>query len=106
MKTATPQAAPRDTITVERILAAFNEAGLRLTRPRQLIAERLAEHAANRTDFATDELWQQLQRINPQPGRATLFRAVEVLVDPGVLDRIELGDGTRRYRVCDSGQHH
>jgi Fe2+ or Zn2+ uptake regulation protein len=31
---------------------------------------------------------------------------VDVLVELGVLDRIELADGTRRYRVCDRGHHH
>ena len=96
----------RRPVTADGIMAAFNAAGLRSTRPRQIIASRLAEHALHRTDFATDELWQQLQSVDPQLGRATLFRAVDILVGLGVLDRIELGDGTRRYRVCTSGHHH
>ncbi len=87
-------------------MAAFDSAGLRHTRPRQIIAQHLADYAAQGTPFATDELWQQLQAIEPQLGRATLFRAVDVLVELGVLDRIELGDGTRRYRACDRGHHH
>ncbi|HLJ67046.1 MAG TPA: Fur family transcriptional regulator [Chloroflexota bacterium] len=96
----------RTPVTADGIMAAFSAAGLRSTRPRQIIASRLASHAADQTDFATDELWQQLQAIDPQLGRATLFRAVDVLVELGVLDRIELGDGRRRYRVCASGHHH
>jgi Fe2+ or Zn2+ uptake regulation protein len=93
-------------MTADAIMQAFDSVGLRHTRPRQIIAHRLAEHAAMRTDFATDDLWQQLQQVDPRLGRATLFRAVDVLVDLGVLDRIEIGDGTRRYRVCDPGHHH
>jgi Fe2+ or Zn2+ uptake regulation protein len=100
------QAGEREPVTADAILTAFRTAGLRNTRPRHVIAERLAEYAVQQTDFATDELWQQLQQVDPQLGRATLFRAVDVLVDLGVLDRIELGDGTRRYRVCDRGHHH
>jgi Fur family ferric uptake transcriptional regulator len=96
----------REPITAEAIMAAFNDAGLRNTRPRQVIAQHLAEHAAKRTDFATDEFWKELQQIEPQLGRATLFRAVDVLVDLGILDRIELGNGARRYRVCTAGHHH
>lgn len=93
-------------VTEHAILAAFDTAGLRTTRPRRLIAERLADYAAAGSDFATEELWQGLQTVTPQLGRATLFRAVDVLVELGVLDRIELADGTRRYRVCDRGHHH
>jgi Fe2+ or Zn2+ uptake regulation protein len=93
-------------VTEHAILAAFDTAGLRTTRPRRVIAERLAAYAASGSDFATDELWQELHAVDPQLGRATLFRAVDVLVELGVLDRIELADGARRYRVCDSGHHH
>jgi Fe2+ or Zn2+ uptake regulation protein len=100
------QTSPRVPITEHAILSAFDTAGFRTTRPRRLIAQRLAARAASGSDFATDELWQELQREDPQLGRATLFRAVDVLVELGVLDRIELADGTRRYRVCDRGHHH
>ena len=95
----------RTTITADEIIAVFASAGLRNTRPRQVIAQQLAEHAASGTDFATDDLWQQLQG-NSGVGRATLFRAVDLLVDLGVLDRIEVADGARRYRVCAAGHHH
>lgn len=96
----------RTPVTANAILEAFDSAGLRTTRPRRLIAQRLAEYAARGTAFGTEELWQQLQQLHPHLGRATLFRSVDVLADLGVLDRIELGDGTRRYRVCDRGHHH
>jgi Fe2+ or Zn2+ uptake regulation protein len=100
------RASTRATVTADAILEALDSAGLRNTRPRRVIAEQLAEYAARGTAFGTDELWQALQRGYPHLGRATLFRSVDVLADLGVLDRIELGDGTRRYRVCDSGHHH
>jgi Fe2+ or Zn2+ uptake regulation protein len=94
------------TITASSILDAFEAAGLRTTRPRRLIAERLAEVAARGEDFATDDLWQALLSQDPQLGRATVFRAVDVLVDRGVLDRVSFADGTHRYRVCGPGAHH
>jgi Fur family ferric uptake transcriptional regulator len=94
------------TITANSILEAFDTAGLRNTRPRRLIAQRLAEVAARGADFATDDLWQDLLREDPQLGRATVFRAVDVLVEQGVLDRVSFADGTHRYRVCGPGSHH
>jgi Fur family ferric uptake transcriptional regulator len=106
MESASCSSGSREHVNAEGILRAFGQAGLRNTRPRRVIARCLAEHAASEKDFATEELWQQLQPSNPHLGRATLFRAVDVLADLGVLDRIELGDGTRRYRVCGTAHHH
>ena len=94
------------TITTEAILDAFATVGLRNTRPRRLIAHRLAELAARGDDFATDDLWQELLRMNPRLGRATVFRAVDVLVEQGILDRVTFADGTHHYRVCTPGGHH
>jgi len=92
--------------TADTILAAFDAAGFRHTQPRAAIARQLATYASGGIDFATDDLWQQLQHEHAGIGRATLFRAIDVLVDLGVLDRIELADGTHRYRVCSRGHHH
>jgi Fe2+ or Zn2+ uptake regulation protein len=93
-------------ITMETILHTFDTAGLRSTRPRRLIARRLAELARATRDFATEDLWHELQRADPRLGRATVYRAVETLVDQGVLDRVEFADGTHRYRVCGGTAHH
>jgi Fe2+ or Zn2+ uptake regulation protein len=92
--------------TVERFLAAFEEAGMHQTRPRRLTAEGLARHAAAGTDFATDELWRELQQADPRLGRATVYRQVEALVNLGLVDRISFADGTHRYRVCGERHHH
>ena len=81
--------------------------GLRNTRPRRLIAEKLAEFAAAERDFATDELWAELKQADPELGRATVFRSVDLLVEQGILDRVAFADGTHRYRVCGGdGTHH
>jgi len=94
------------TMTTETILTAFEEMGLRNTRPRRLLAERLAALAASATDFSTDELWHELKQVDPRLGRATVYRTVEVLLKEGVLDRVEFADGTHRYRVCGERHHH
>jgi len=90
----------------EKIYAAFDEVSQRNTRPRRLIAERLIELAAKGEDFTTDDLWQELRQAEPKMGRATVFRAVEKLVELGLLDRIEFADGTHHYRVCGGAHHH
>ena len=91
---------------VERGLLVFEDMGLRNTRQRRLIAERLESLAADSQDFTTDDLWHELRRDDPQLGRATVFRAVEVLVQRRMLDRIVFPDGTHRYRLCGARSHH
>lgn len=90
----------------ERIREAFAETSQRQTRPRQRIAEQLIALAESGTDFTIEDLWQTLRQVEPQMGRATVYRAVEMLVQVGLLNRIEFADGSHHYRVCDGGHHH
>jgi Fe2+ or Zn2+ uptake regulation protein len=89
-----------------RIVDAFEAMGLRNTRPRRLIAQRLACLAASRSEFTAHDLWRELQAVDPQIGRATVYRAVDVLLQQALLDRVPFADGTHRYRVCGVNHHH
>ena len=93
-------------MTEEAILALFDKPGMRSTRPRRIIAQRLAALAAGGEDFATEDLWRALQADDPRIGRATVYRAVEILLREGVLDRVPFADGTHRYRLCGTNHHH
>ncbi|HEX4715686.1 MAG TPA: transcriptional repressor [Ktedonobacteraceae bacterium] len=93
-------------VIAEQIRAAFAGTSQRKTRPRQLIAECLIERAAAGVDFTVDDLWHTLRQKEPQMGRATVYRAVEMLVQVGLLDRVEFADGTHHYRVCGGTHHH
>ncbi len=93
-------------VIAERIRAAFVETSQRQTRPRQLIADHLIALAESGTDFTIDDLWQTLRQVEPQMGRATVYRSVEMLVQIGLLNRVEFADGTHHYRVCGGGHHH
>jgi Fur family ferric uptake transcriptional regulator len=90
----------------EKIYAVFDQECQRTTRPRRAIAERLVELAHSGGDFSMDDLWQDLRQREPRLGRATVYRSVEMLVNAGLLDRIEFADGTHRYRVCGGDEHH
>jgi len=90
----------------EKIRSAFEDEGRRKTQPRQRIADRLVELAASGQDFSVEQLWHDLQKIDPSFGRATVFRAVEMLVDLGLLNRIEFSDGSHTYRACGDNHHH
>jgi Fur family ferric uptake transcriptional regulator len=90
----------------ERLLAAFEAEGLRNTRPRRVIAEQLAALAASDADFTAQDLWRELQARDPGLGRATVYRAVDLLLSKGMLDRVPFADGTHRYRLCGGAHHH
>ena len=78
----------------------------RKTRPRSRISRRLAELAASGADFTVEELWRDLKQLDPHLGRSTVFRAVELLVHQGLLNRVEFADGRHTYRACGSEHHH
>ncbi len=90
----------------ERLLAVFEAAGLRNTRPRREIVEQLAALAASGADFTAQDLWRDLQASDPGLGRATVYRAVDLLLSKGMLDRVPFADGTHRYRLCGGAHHH
>ncbi|MBO0777728.1 MAG: transcriptional repressor [Ktedonobacteraceae bacterium] len=90
----------------QKIATALDQAGQRTTRPRRLIADRLAELAARSTDFSIDDLWQDLRQQDHRLGRATLYRSIEVLLQQRLLDRITYADGSHRYHVCRDNTHY
>jgi len=93
-------------VIADKIRAVFDETSQRRTRPRELIEKRLVELAASGADFTIDDLWQAMRQEKPRLGRATVYRALEKLVNMGLLGRIEFADGTHHYRVCGDRHHH
>jgi len=82
--------------TVEELL---NARGLRLTASRRAVVD---EALAGDEPFSVAEM----QRRLPQLGRATIFRAIRLLVELGLLCRVLLEDGTPRYRASAAAHHH
>jgi Fur family ferric uptake transcriptional regulator len=92
--------------TGDKIRAAFDEQGQRWTHQKDQISTRLAELAGAGVDFSVEELWQYLRQVDPHMGRATVFRAVEMLVNRNLLNRIDFADGSHKYRACGESHHH
>jgi len=90
----------------EKIRAALVEQGGRQTHAKAQIAVRLSDLADSGNVFTSESLWQDLQQLNPHLGRATVFRAVEALVNKGLVNRIEFADGSHMYRACGDAHHH
>jgi Fur family ferric uptake transcriptional regulator len=82
---------------------AFEAAGHRLTRPRRVLAELIQARggAFSAADLANDA---RARRLGI--GRATIFRAIELLEEIGALERIDLPTGEHAYVPCGPAHHH
>lgn len=93
-----------DTAWAEHALEALHEAGLRRGGARIAVVEALAMHECAVTALQLDD---ELRDREPRVGRASIYRALELLEELGLVQRIEKTRGTAAYeRVEPSGHHH
>jgi Fur family transcriptional regulator, ferric uptake regulator len=84
----------------EWMLRRLDEEGVRLTGRRELVVNAIADKPGSFTPEAL------VDELRPHGiGRATVYRALDVLEDLGVLNRVHLG-ACHAFTVCDEGHHH
>ena len=76
------------------IVDALDHAGYRLTEPRRAVADLIAEHDGH---FTAAELETAARERRLGISRATLFRALELLTELGVVERLDLPTGEHAY---------
>ena len=81
------------------IMAILENRGYRSTAPRRAIARLMEE---KRQGFTAEEIGNEL----PQVGRATVFRTIKLLLETGVVCRLNLLDGAPRYTLSSVEHHH
>ncbi|MDQ6670200.1 MAG: transcriptional repressor [Chloroflexota bacterium] len=82
------------------MLRRLDEEGVRLTGRRELVVQAIADKPGSFTPEAL------VDELRPQGiGRATVYRALEVLERLGVLTRVHLG-ACHAFTVCDESHHH
>ncbi len=87
----------------EPLVEALGEAGYRLTEPRRIVADLVAEHEGH---FTANDLIAEAQRRDLGIGRATIFRALDLFTELQLLERIDLPNGDHAYVPCLPGYHH
>jgi Fur family ferric uptake transcriptional regulator len=85
------------------IIERIQERGLRVTRPRRLIIRSVLSQPG---PFSAEELLSRLHRSGSAPGRATVFRTLDLLVELGVLDRVHHPSGLHRYVLAGTDHRH
>jgi Fur family ferric uptake transcriptional regulator len=85
------------------IVSALDRAGYRLTAPRLAVADLIAAHDGH---FTASDLAAAARDRRVGISRATLFRALELLVELGVVERLDLPNGEHAYVPCAPAHHH
>jgi Fur family ferric uptake transcriptional regulator len=85
------------------IVAALDLAGYRLTAPRRAVAGLIAEYDGH---FTAAELEEAARSRRLGISRATLFRALDLLTELGVVERLDLPSGEHAYVPCARAHHH
>ena len=77
--------------------------GLSMTPQRKAIAETFLETEGH---FSAEELCARVKRKMPELGQATLYRTLRLLVDSGLADTIDPGNGAMLYEHSYGHAHH
>jgi len=78
------------------------EAGYKLTPPRLAVLQVIEQH----DHLNPTEIFQRAQAIQPGVGLATVYRALELFTELGIVRPITVGDGPPTYIRAEGGHHH
>lgn len=84
--------------------AALETNDLRVTAPRRAVMRLVAGRGTGHFTAADLQADARMRRIDV--GRATVFRTLDLLLDVGLLERVELPDGEHAYVACRTTHHH
>lgn len=87
----------------QRIVEALERAGYQATPNRRLVADLVASTNGH---FTAADLLERGRREQVKIGRATVFRALDVLASLNVVERLDLPSGAHAYVVCEPDKHH
>jgi len=85
------------------IVQALDAGGYRLTEPRRAVADLIAEYDGH---FTASDLETAARTRRLSISRATLFRALELLTELQIVERLDLPSGEHAYVPCARAHHH
>lgn len=85
------------------LTAALDSAGYRVTDARRAVVELIAQRNGH---FTAADLIDAARTSRLDIGRATIFRALDLLLEVGVVERLDLPTGEHAYVACEPAAHH
>lgn len=91
----------------ESLKSLLNQEGFRLTYQRQKILEVL-KAAPEGEHLSAEEIYQKLAEDGDSIGISTIYRALHLMVDIGLLRELDLAEGKKYYELSTpfANQHH
>tara|TARA_B110000046_G_scaffold9300_1_gene9470 strand:+ start:425 stop:868 length:444 start_codon:yes stop_codon:yes gene_type:complete len=86
----------------KNIIQRCGQNGLRMTEQRRIVAQVL-EISNDHPDV--EELYARASKLDPRISIATVYRAVKLFEESGILEKVEFGDGRARYEDADRDHH-
>ena len=86
----------------KNIIQRCAQNGLRMTEQRRIVAQVL-EISNDHPDV--EELYARASKLDPRISIATVYRAVKLFEESGILEKVEFGDGRARYEDADRDHH-
>ena len=86
----------------KNIIHRCEQNGLRMTEQRRIVAQVL-ETSQDHPDV--EELYFRASKLDPRISIATVYRAVKLFEESGILEKLEFGDGRARYEDADRDHH-
>jgi Fur family ferric uptake transcriptional regulator len=84
------------------IIARCDRAGLRMTGHRRLVAEVIGE-SEDHPDV--EEVYRRAAKRDAKISLATVYRAVRLFEEAGILEKLDFGDGRARYEDANRAHH-
>jgi Fur family ferric uptake transcriptional regulator len=81
----------------------LNSRNLKLTKEREAVLKEIFTH---RGHLEAEELSHSLRRKKVRASRATIYRTLDLLVESGIVRRMDLGHGHSHYELVLDHPHH
>ena len=91
-------------ININELKENLKEKGYKLTPQRRAIVDVIIEKEGEH--LTAEEIYDEVKKICPDIGLATVYRTVLLLEEVGVIFKLDLNDGCSRYELVHSEETH
>lgn len=94
----------RINIDMNELKENLKQKGYKLTPQRRSIVDIIIEKEGEH--LTAEEIYDEVKKICPEIGLATVYRTVLLLEEVGVICKLDLSDGCSRYELVHSSEEH